>query len=224
MQGGGERDQAGCAKRGVQGSNQAGGGGRALPRCPALVNLLICIGIGRPHLDDDMISAIIDRELEVGVLLFSRLDDPHDAHLVQVAPIDRETLLAVRMLVCILQLLDRDWDERRLVPASTGLQDEWGGRVNAGLKKSSARWAVLGHVGLLEEGIFTCVTHLSVGTTVVDLEASALAVLERGTAKALPHHKRTNREGHRLYLHGAAARKQCRGDSGWGGAQVPWEC
>jgi hypothetical protein len=151
-----------------------------------------------------MIGAIIDRELEVGVLLFSRLDDPHDAHLVQVAPIDRETLLAVRMLVCILQLLDRDWDERRLVPASTGLQD--------------------GYVGLLEEGIFTCVTHLSVGTTVVDLEASALAVLERGTAKALPHHTRANREGHRLYLHGAAARKHCREDGGWGGAQVPWGC
>ena len=100
-----------------------------------------------------------------------------------------------------------------------------GGRVNAGLKKGSARWAVLGHVGLLEEGIFTCVTHLSVGTTVIDLEASALAVLERGTAKALPHHKRTNREGHSLYLHGAAARKHCRGDGGWGwGVQVPWEC
>ena len=28
MKGGGERDQAGCAKRGVQGSNQAGGGAR----------------------------------------------------------------------------------------------------------------------------------------------------------------------------------------------------
>ena len=127
---GGERDQARCARRGVQSevskvTTRRVGGGRALPRCPALVNLLICIGIGRPHLDDDMISAIVDRELEVGVLLFSRLDDPHDAHLVQVAPIDRETLLAVRMLVCILQLLDRDWDERRLVPASTGLQDEW---------------------------------------------------------------------------------------------------
>ena len=27
MKGGGERDQARCAKRGVQGSNQAGGGG-----------------------------------------------------------------------------------------------------------------------------------------------------------------------------------------------------
>mmetsp|Transcript_16033 Transcript_16033/g.32438 ORF Transcript_16033/g.32438 Transcript_16033/m.32438 type:complete len:242 (-) Transcript_16033:5-730(-) len=67
-----------------------------------------------PHLDGDRVRAIVERVLQVGVLLISVCDQAYDGHLVEVLAVDGETIVGAGCRRT-LQLLDRARRKRLLV-------------------------------------------------------------------------------------------------------------
>jgi hypothetical protein len=86
---------------------------RAPPLRALLDGSLVRRGV-YPHLDVDRVGAIVDRVLQVGVLLIGVCDQPDDGDLVEVLAVHGEAVVAAGSRR-VLQLLDRARRERLLV-------------------------------------------------------------------------------------------------------------
>mmetsp|Transcript_30064 Transcript_30064/g.95863 ORF Transcript_30064/g.95863 Transcript_30064/m.95863 type:complete len:282 (+) Transcript_30064:861-1706(+) len=84
------------------------------PHRAALDSLLLRVLVD-PHLDHDVVGAVVDGELQVGVLLFGRHDEANNGDLVQLVPVNREGLLARGCVGGTLQLFDGHGKQRLLV-------------------------------------------------------------------------------------------------------------
>ena len=83
-----------------------------------------------PHPHRHLLGAVVERVHEVCGLLVSGDDQANDGHLVQLAPVEHETLLAARVCRSVLQLLYGDRDERLPVLVALSLR-EGSGLTNA---------------------------------------------------------------------------------------------